>query len=89
MPARHLLVWFAAGAACWSLIAAAAFLAPQALLALGALLVLPWLRRPAADRPTGALVGAVEPVVLRAPAVEVAAAALPLDGERVLVAQSA
>ncbi len=41
MPVRHLLVWLAAGVACWSLLAATAFLAPEALLALGALLALP------------------------------------------------
>src|SRR3712207_7417346 len=46
MPVRPLLVWLAVGAACWSLIAVTALVAPVALLAFGALLVLPWLRRP-------------------------------------------
>ena len=63
MPVRHLLVWLAAGAACWSLIAIAALAAPETLLALGALLVLPWLRRPAtAAAAVGA--GGADPVLL-------------------------
>jgi hypothetical protein len=85
MPVRHLLVWLAAGAACWSLLAAAAFLAPQALLALGVLLALPWLRRP---RPLAAS-GVADPVLLRAPVVEVAGAADTRGDARVLVSQSA
>ena len=85
MPVRHLLVWLGAGAACWSLIAAAAFFAPQALLALGALVALPWLRRPqavAGSEPA-------EPVLLRTPAVQTADAGQLRDEARVLVAQSA
>jgi len=85
MPVRHLLIWLAAGAACWSLVAAAAFFAPQALLALGALLALPWLRRP---RPVAAS-ELVEPVLLRTPAVQTADAGQLRDDARVLVAQSA
>jgi hypothetical protein len=85
MPVRHLLVWLAAGAACWSLLAAAAFLAPEALLALGALLALPWLRRPGSlDLPE-----AVEPVLARTPVVDPPGAGRVHDGPRVLVAQSA
>jgi hypothetical protein len=86
MPVRHLLVWLAAGVACWSLIALAAIVAPQALLALGALLVLPWLRRPALDAGASTGSGGLEPVLLRAPAVEVAGSVAEPDRERVLVA---
>jgi len=84
MPVRHLLVWLAAGAACWSLIAVAAFVAPQALLALGAVLALPWLRHPRAIAEIG---GA--PTLLHAPTVAPAATGSIQDETRVLVAQSA
>jgi hypothetical protein len=85
MPVRHLLVWLAAGAACWSLIAAAAFFAPQALLALGVLLTLPWLRRPR----TVSASDIGDPVPLRTPALQPAGAGPARDEARVLVAQSA
>jgi hypothetical protein len=85
MPVRHLLVWLAAGAACWSLIAAAAFFAPQALLALGVLVMLPWLRHPR----TLVASGVGEPVPFRTPAVQPAEAGRTRDEARVLVAQSA
>jgi len=86
MPVRHLLVWLAAGVACWSVIAVAAFVAPAALLALGALLVLPWLRRPALDPAAEAGVAGQRPVLLRAPVVEVAAGVEARDKAPVLVA---
>jgi hypothetical protein len=89
MPVRHLLVWLVAGAACWVLIAVAALVAPQALLALGALLILPWLRRPEIHTAAGIESGSVEPVLLRAPVVESAAVAEARDDALVLVAQSA
>ena len=73
MPVRHLLVWLVAGTACWCLIAVAALAAPEALLALAALLVLPWLRRPASHAEAATGSAAVEPVLLPAPAVQVAA----------------
>ena len=81
LPVRHLLVWLAAGAACWSVLAVAAFAAPQALLALGALVALPWLRHPR----TIAETGGAEPTLPWAPSAEVAAA----GHERELVAQTA
>ena len=81
MPVRHLVVWLAAGAACWSLIAVAAYWAPEALLALGALVLLPWLRSPRLVTEAGA----VEPVLLRSPA----PGAATRNDSRVLVAQSA
>ncbi len=86
MPVRHLLVWLAAGAACWSLIAVAALVAPQALLALAGLLVLPWLRRPATQVAAGVGSTGVEPMILPTPAVEVATGVPVPGGDRVLVA---
>jgi hypothetical protein len=89
MPVRHLLVWLAAGAACWSLIATAAFLAPQALLAVAALLALPLLRR-ARSAPA---MGVAHPVLLRTAADEATTGVTGVvgarDDERVLVARSA
>ncbi len=82
MPVRHLLVWLAAGVACWSLLAATAVLAPEALLALGALLALPWLRRPRS-------LDLTEAVLAQPPAVGTAGTGLVPDAPRVLVAQSA
>lgn len=84
IPVRHLLVWLAAGAACWSLIAVAAFFAPQALLVLGALVVLPWLRRP---QPVVGY-GIDDPALLRA-SVQTAEAGRARDEVPVLVGQSA
>ena len=86
MSVRHLLVWLAAGAACWSLIAVAALVAPGALLALGALVALPWFRRPDPRAVAGVGSTAVEPVLLPAPAVEVAAAVRAQAGDPALVA---
>ena len=91
MPVRHLLVWLAAGAACWSLIATAAFLAPQALLALGAVVVLPLLRHPRTIAQTGVgqtdvgQTGVAQPTLLRPSAAELAVT----GRDRELVAQSA
>jgi hypothetical protein len=91
MPVRHLLVWLAVGAACWTLLAVAAFVAPLSLLALGALLALPWLRRPAL-RAGAVLESGVDPLLLRLPAVGATVATVAgesRDDARVLVAQSA
>jgi hypothetical protein len=65
MPVRHLLVWLAAGAACWSVLTTAVLIAPQTLLALGALLALPWLRRPQALTVSGG------PLLVQTPAAEI------------------